>query len=357
MKTKLTSLFLACVLLFSIPFTAFSSQQEAVYQKHSNSFFGTFDTWVMIIGFTTSNEDFTNAFEKAQERFTQLHQLYDKFNAYEGVNNVYTLNHLAAQQPVMVEKDLLDMLLFAKQMQETYPNTLNIAMGSVLDIWHEYRDTALADPSKATLPSIALLEEANAHTDIHKVIINEQDSTVFFEDPNIQLDVGAVAKGYATQLVAKEMPSYGMSSFIISAGGNVVAGDPPKDGRDNWVTGIQDPNGFVLDANATIDSVKVSHLSVVTSGDYQRYYEFEGKKYHHIIDPATLFPADYVKQVTVVTPDSGMADFLSTVLFVLPTQEALAIVESLDQTEACWVTYDNQIITSSGWAALSTGTK
>lgn len=349
MKNKCAAFFLCLILLagFFAPSLAESSK------KYSNSFFGTFDTVMTITAYAEGPTVFSQAFEKIQARFLELHQLYDKYYAYDGVNNVYTLNKMAAKEPVTVSEDLMSMLLFTKETQILYPGTLNIAMGSVLNIWHDYRENALGDPATAALPPLSLLQQANEHTDINKVILDVENSTVFFEDPAIQLDVGAVAKGYAAQLVAEEIPSYGLSSFILSAGGNVVIGDGPKDGRTTWAVGIQDPSGFVLDPQATIDSVLVNHMSVVTSGDYQRYFEVDGKKYHHIIDPATLFPAEYVKQVTVVTPHSGMADFLSTVLYVLPLKQALALAEGLENTEACWVTMDDEIVTTTGWLAIS----
>ncbi len=350
MKKKLLSALLILMLFVLSLFPALA--QQSTYTKYSKGFFGTFDTWVSLIGYATKSETFEKAFSMAEQRFIQLHKLYDKYNPYEGINNIYTLNKQAAQGPVRVEEDLLNLLIYTKNLQALYPNTLNIAMGAVLDIWHSYREEALATPSRAALPPRSLLEEAAGHTSMDDVTIDEKNSTIYFEDPLLQLDVGAIAKGYATQLVANEMVAYGMPSFIISAGGNVASGDPPQDGRAGWSVGVQDPSGFVLDPLATIASIQVSHMAVVTSGDYQRYYEVDGKKYHHIIDPSTLLPADHVKQVTVITPDSGMADFLSTVLFVLPTQQALEIVETLEDTQACWITMDDQVITSSGWEAF-----
>ncbi len=352
MKKKFSTLLsIFFLLLFLLGLFAFAEKPQE--KRYDNGFFGTFDTWVRILAYAPSVDKWEAAFEAAQKDFVHLHQLYDKYNEYEGINNIYILNKKAAIEPIKVEKELLDLLLFAKDMQNNFPNTTNIALGSVLEIWHQYREEGTNNPAKAALPTMELLEKANQHTDFSKVIINKKDSTVFFEDSKLQLDVGAVAKGYATQVVADNMPSYGISSFSISAGGNIVTGEPPKDGRKAWAVGIQDPTGFILDPEQIIDSVYVNHTSVVTSGDYQRYYEVDGKKYHHIIDPVTLFPANQVKQVAVVTPHSGVADFLSTVLYILPIEEALAVVENLENTEACWVTMEDEIVVSSGWKNIS----
>ena len=92
--------------------------------------------------------------------------------------------------------------------------------------------------------------------------------------------------------------------------------------------------------------------SLVTSGDYQRYFEVDGVRYHHIIDPDTLYPASLYRSVSVITPDSGLADFLSTYLFLSDLEEGMALVESLPDTEALWVLSDGIIQTSSGFSAL-----
>ena len=147
-----------------------------------------------------------------------------------------------------------------------------------------------------------------------------------------------MAKGYAAQVVADELYADGLTSFLISAGGNVVAKDAPKDGaRGSWGIGIQDPFADPDDPNSTsLDVV------FVTSGDYQRYYVVDGKPYHHIIDPATLMPAAYYRSVTVVCADSGEADYASTCLFTLPYEASRAMAEKLGW-KALWVFSDGSI--------------
>ena len=102
--------------------------------------------------------------------------------------------------------------------------------------------------------------------------------------------------------------------------------------------------------SSTVAAVRMSDLSLVTSGDYQRYYVVDGVRYHHLIDPATLWPAAYFDGVSVLAPDSGVADCLTTGLFCLPLEEGKQLVESLDGVEALWCTTDGEVITSSGWS-------
>jgi hypothetical protein len=186
--------------------------------------------------------------------------------------------------------------------------------------------------------------------DINKVIIDVENSTVYLEDPKMSLDVGSVAKGFATEIAAEEIEAAGLKSGIISAGGNVRVIGKPLDGvRDRWGIGIQDPSKAVIsDEDNTLDIVFLNNESVVSSGDYERFYVVDGKKYHHIIDPETLMPGTYYKQVTIVTQHSGAADMLSTGVFLLPFEESRKLVESLDGVEALWVMPDGKIEATDG---------
>ena len=143
------------------------------------------------------------------------------------------------------------------------------------------------------------------------------------------LDVGAVAKGYAAQLVADQVYQEGFHSFILSAGGNVVTKDPPLDGvRASWGIGIQDPFADTADPDSSsLDVAFVHNQCVVTSGDYRQFYTVGDQYIHHIIDPDTLWPSNRYRALTVIGPDSGVGDFLSTCLFVMDYEEGRAFAQ------------------------------
>ncbi len=217
-------------------------------------------------------------------------------------------------------------------------------MGSVLSIWHDYRDKGINSPEKAEIPPLEMLKEAMKFTDINKVIINDDNNTVYLEDKNMRLDVGAVAKGYATEIVANELINKGYTSFIISSGGNVrTVGEPMDRSRKKWGIGIQDPDGNPNDPNEpSLDILYINDQSLVTSGDYQRQYEVDGKMYHHLIDPDTLMPAEYFRSVSIVANDSGIADFMSTTIFLTPYEEGRRLLENLG-IDAIWVMKDGTV--------------
>ena len=133
-------------------------------------------------------------------------------------------------------------------------------------------------------------------------------------------------------------------------GGNVRMGIAPADGRAKWGVGIQDPDGAVLGLSDIVETLFLTNASVVTSGDYQRFYIVDGQRYHHLIDPDTLMPDTEFRSVSIITEDSGYADLLSTAAFLMPYDESRAFIESLDGVEALWCTPDGEVIQSSGWA-------
>jgi len=309
------------------------------YTKYTDSFFDTFDTVVTVVAYTKSEQEFRAYFDKIHARFQELHRLFDIYNNYEGINNIKTINDNAGIKPVKVSKEIVDLILFSKEWYKRTGGQTNIAMGSVLRIWHEYREQGQDNPQEAKLPPMEDLREAARHTDIDKVIVDTERSTVYLADKKMSLDVGAVAKGYATELVSKEIMAQGLESGLISSGGNVRAIGKPLDGvRERWGIGIQDPKKSILsDEEGTVDVIFFNDASVATSGGYQRYYVVDGKAYHHLIDPKTLMPAEYYLAVSVLTPDAGVADFLSTAVFLLPYEKSRALVESLDGVEAIWI--------------------
>ncbi len=324
--------------------------QAQTYDRYSMSFFGAFDTVITIMGYATSPEVFEREAALAQQRFDELNKLFDKYNDYPGVVNVRTLNREAGKGPVKVEQELFDLIQYAKDMAPATHDTVNIALGTVLVLWHDARELAEANPESAAPPDMERLMEANQHTRLEDVLLDEEALTIVFRDPKLLLDVGAVAKGYAVELVAQQMLQGDMPSFIINAGGNVRAGHPPMDGRKSWGVAIQDPDGFVLsDANSDIlETLFVSDMSVVTSGDYQRYFVYEGRRYHHIISPDTLMPPQFFRSVTAVTEDSAWADMLSTALFLMDQPEGQRFVEQLKGVEALWIMNDRSVVMTEG---------
>ena len=334
-----------------------SSGVSADAQRYSTIFYDAFDTVTQVIAYCDSEEEFSRQMDALHADLLEYHRLYDIYNDYDGVVNVKTINDNAGVAPVQVDDKILGMLELARQMYDTTNGKLNVAMGSVLNIWHNYREAALADDddSNNQLPTQEELTSAAQHCGIENLVIDDDAKTVYLADPEMSLDVGSVGKGYAVEMAAQAAEARGLTSALISVGGNLRAIGTKPDGSQ-WVGGVENPwnsSEVYTNGSSTVAAVKMSDLSLVTSGDYQRYYVVDGVRYHHLIDPATLWPAAYFDGASVLAPDSGVADCLTTGLFCLPLEEGKQLVESLDGVEALWCTTDGQVIPSSGWSSHS----
>ena len=347
---KLSALLLFFALALAIVFPG-----QADMNKYNSVFMDTFDTVITLIGFADSQQTYDAWSNAVHQQYIYMHKLFDTYHSYEneGIVSVYTLNEKAAKEPIKVDPILYGLLKFCKSHYDTCQGQTNVAMGSVLSIWHNYRDAGLNDPLHAELPPMELLESAVPHTDINNLILDDENMTVYFADPDMKLDVGAVAKGYATEIVSQMLLSGDMNSFIISAGGNVRLGNPPLDGRKGWGVGIQDPDGAIFGMSDIVETLFLANSSVVTSGDYQRFYTVDGKNYHHLIDPDTLMPADHFRSVSIITEDSGWADMLSTAAYLMPYEQSRAFIESLDGVEAMWLFPDGSKEMTDGAAKIA----
>ncbi len=320
------------------------------YTKYTDYDFSTFDTVTTVIGYAKSRSDFDKVSTKVKTLLGEYHKLYNIYNTYPGIANMATVNSLegGSHPTVTVDQRIIDLLLYCKELFTLTGGEVNVAMGSVLKIWHSHREAGKDDPVNATLPSMDRLEEAAKHTDIEDLIIDDTNNTVHLKDPQMYLDVGAVAKGYATEMVARALEADGISGYLLNVGGNVRAiGTHPDGGL--WSCGIENPD---KDPNRPyITYLQIPSMSLVTSGVYERFYTVNGTRYHHLIDKDTLMPENRYLSVTVLTPYSHLADGLSTALFCMTEEEGRALLEQLPGTEVLWVLPDGTTHTTKGFDA------
>ena len=348
-KQRLLSiLILFSVLLSSLSLTSCGKPEQ--FAAYSLDYF---DTATTIKGYETDEEVFNKISGEALALLGEYHRLFTIYTRYEGLENLCTVNDLVdgAHRTVTVDRRIIDMLLYAKEMYAVTDGRLNVAMGSVLSIWHRYRTAGRDEPWAAELPPMDKLREAAKHTNIDDVIIDEEACTVFLADPAMTLDVGAIAKGYAVEMVARHLESQGVSGYILNVGGNVRTVGAKPDGT-SWIAGIENPDTEAEEAYLAY--LSLTNESIVTSGSYQRFYEVEGVSYHHIIDKDTLMPAEGYLSVSVICLNSAQGDALSTALFCMPLEDGMALVESLPNVEVLWVLSDGTQHASSGFAGYTT---
>lgn len=320
--------------------------------KRSQTYMDVFDTVTEITAYGMSAAEFETDVQKLYEELSAYHRLYDIYNTYPELSNLKTVNDAAGGAPVKVDGRILDLLEYGLDAYERSDGRVNILFGAVLSLWHDAREQGIANPDTASLPDEAALTAAAAHVSPDMLVIDRAAGTVRLTDPAARVDVGAIAKGYAVEQIARYAEEeLGWSSALISVGGNIRAiGGKGGAGSDTpFVVGIQNPD--TSSAKTYLTTVNITDGSVVTSGDYQRYYTVDGKTYAHIVDPDTLYPAAYVRAVTVVCADSGLADVLSTALFCLPPAQGEALLGEFPNAHAVWVLTDGSLTYSDGFTA------
>lgn len=335
------------------------------YELMSHYITGPFDTITTYMSYVSSEEEFNEQCDYIEEQLNYYDQLFDKYNTYNGMNNLKTINDNAGKKAIEVDQPLIDLLNLSIERNRKISSKVNIAFGSVINIWHDYREEAESHDGVGTVPSDEELEEANQHTSIDSIEIDEKKKTVYINDALASIDVGATAKGYAIELIKDGLIEMDVDNFLLSGGGNVASHGQRKiqkegefyldDCADKFCVGIESPQDGNYAASADDpDSENEAVLvvqgeSIVTSGDYQRFYQdVNGVRYHHLIDPETLYPAVHFRSVSIITEDSGLADFLSSAVFLMEYEEGLKLVNSLDGVEAIWLLEDGKIKMSDG---------
>ena len=355
---KMGLIFLISVLIFSC-----FNNKEKVYTETVD---GLFDTVHVISGYDKSEQEFKKKVKFYQEEMEKLHKLYTSYEDFQGINNISTINENAGIKPVKVDRNIIDLLKDTLERNKEISDKVNIAAGNVIDLWDKAK-------TEGKLPEQSELEKMQKCAKTENIVIDEQNSTVFIKEKCTKLNLGAVAKGYAVEQVTKKMEKAGMTSFIISAGGNVkVVGKrkiPKKESeitdlkscKDQFCIGIALPlyndnkidksNPYNNGKNDYLAKIATENMSIVTTGNYQRYFVMDNKVYGHVINLKTLKPEDSFASVSVITEDSGLADFMSTTLFLLSYEEGKALIEKMSKKEkidVIWAMKNGDVMSSEG---------
>lgn len=336
------------VLAFLLIFVSGCAKKETRPEKYTAQFYETFDTVVDITIYSDDENFAKENLKYTEDRFNELSMLFDNYKSYPNVVNVKTINENAGIEPTKVDDTLYELVKESIDNYHKYSDKNNIALGRVIKLWNSYRDLydsgmtkeEVMEKNGSFLPEPSVLENLREYTDIDKIKLDDNEKTVYLEE-NMAIDLGATAKGYATELVARELEERGVKSCIISAGGNVRVIGEPGDGRDSYKIGIQNPD--LSSQNKAIAVMRLKgDVAAVTSGDYQRFFEVDGVRYCHIIDPDTLEPSHRIKSLTVINKDSALADFLSTAGFN-STDEEIEKLAELTDSGIIWVDENGEL--------------
>ena len=224
----------------------------------------------------------------------------------------------------------------------------NAALGPVLQVWHDYRENC-NNGGTCSAPTLEQLQERQPFTDPTKVILDPENVTITMEE-GMSLDLGGVSKGYISGVIIDYLDSLELNGYLLNNGeSNIsIGGIHPVRETGEFILAVTDPsNPFTY--YATINLRDGDQL--VTSGDYQQYFMVGDDYYHHIIHNDTLMPERYNRSVSIITSDPALADLYSTAIFLMPTQEGIDFVNSIDGLEGIWYDINGNILFSENFEA------
>ena len=345
---------LLAALLFSNCLLAGCSSPEPartavpVPQRFSTTYIGHMDTVVTLTAYCVTSGEFDTAAQAVRKILEQADGLYD---AYATDSALSRLNASAGEW-IDLPEELAGLLRLCIQWQKQTGGA-NVAMGRITRLWQAARHSG-------KLPTEASLEAAREHLSLSALELDGNRARL--TDPEVSLDLGCVAKGYVADLAAKRLQELGITVFLLDCGTSTIrcSGCPP--GREGWSVALTNPDG-VLNLSGSPDpapylgKVTVKNRSIGVSGDYQQYFTLDGVSYSHLLDPETLRPARYYRQVCVLVSDraggAAAADYLSTALFCLPPEASRQTAEALTGVECLWVLPDGTVETTDGFPLAS----
>ncbi|WP_040192450.1 FAD:protein FMN transferase [Clostridium culturomicium] len=290
---------------------------------------------------TLYDSDDTEIIDKAIARLSELE---DILSINKTGTELDLVNDMSGIEPVKVSKDTLTVVKEGLKYSKLSNGTMDITVGPLVKLWG-------IGTEWAAVPTQEDIETAKSLINYEDVVIDEANSTIYLKKPGMKIDLGAIAKGYAADEVAKLLKDNSVKSAIVNLGGNIFVLGNKVDGSD-WKVGVQNPEN---DGDSTIGYVTVTDKSVVTSGIYERYFEEDGKKYHHILSPETGFPYENeILGVSILSDLSIDGDSLSTTLFALGVEEGLKLIESLEGVDAIFVTKDHKLHMTKGFEEIFT---
>lgn len=284
------------------------------------------------IDLKAQGENGEKALLEAEKEINRLEKL---FSPTIEQSEIFAINQYAAKQTVTVSKDTFDLIEKAKEYCNITEGAFDITIAPVVKAWGFTEEVK-------RVPSDEEIQQKLQLVDNNKLHIDKQNSTVYLEYENMSIDLGGIAKGYASNKVNEILKKNGVSSAVISLGGYVSVTGKRPDGT-KWRIAVQDP----MNSEGYVGILNVEDTSVITSGVYQRFFEQNGKKYHHIIDTKTGKPTQNgLLSVTIVCDNGAMADALSTSVMVAGLQKGSELWRKLDNFGMIVITDSNEMYIS-----------
>jgi len=324
------------ILILLFPIFLISCSREK-FEAHSENQFLMGTVCIITLYNGESLDIFNNAFKVIEEEDLLM-------SLQKGNSELSRLNSSSGISAVSVSEDTFNVIRSSLNYSKISRGAFDPTIAPLVELW------GIGEGHDGRVPPSDEIESMKNLTDYRKVELSD-NKEVFLKDRGMKIDLGGIAKGYIADKVKEFLVSNNVKQGIINLGGNIVViGSKP--GKQPWKIGIQDP--FESRGNH-IGIVEVIDKTIVTSGIYERFFYSEGKRYHHILDPETGYPVENdLASVTIISEMSIDADALSTSLFVLGVEEGIELIDSIDNSEAVFITKEKNVIYSSGAAEIFT---
>lgn len=316
------------------------AQQQLAQQEEKDRYDSMTFAMDTVMNMTVYDEKGDEVLLEAEKEIQRLENL---FSVTKENSEVAKLNEQAGKESVSISKETADLLLTGKTLSKETEDAFDITVSPVVKAWGFTEETH-------TVPSQEKLNKLLPLVDAEALSVEENGQKAYLSKVGMAVDLGGIAKGYTADCVMSLLRKEGVSSAVVSLGGNVATIGTKPDGSP-WKVAVSNP----LQTEDYVGMLEVKDSSVVTSGGYQRFFEKDGKKYHHIIDPSTGYPAESgLLSVTILSPNGTRADGLSTALFVMGEEKGLDFWRKNQDFEAIFVTDDNRVVATKGAAKVFT---
>ncbi|MCQ1061155.1 FAD:protein FMN transferase [Photobacterium sp. ZSDE20] len=287
----------------------------------------------------------SNGEQLIKEAYLQLVDYAQRFTVNQTDSELMRVNHSAGVAPVSVNPDLFELVKLAKYHSEDLSNPFNVAIGPLVKAWRIGFKDAKQPSQQEIATKLALIDPT-------QIVLDEQKRSVFLRQAGMEIDLGAIAKGYFADRVKQKLVDAGVESGFISLGGNVLTiGGSPKNSNSSWNVGIQNP---LLTRGEVIRAVPLHGMSMVTSGINERFFEVNGKRYHHLLDAKTGNPISTdIASLTIISPNSVDGEIWSTAGFLPSALESIHYLNTIEGVEAVVISDLGEVMTTNGLVDIS----
>lgn len=289
-----------------------------------------------VVFVTAVGSDQKTAQQAAGKGLEEIRRLEELLSTWISSSELSRVNASAGEDAISVSSETMDVISQSLEMARLTEGGFNIAIGPAVNLWDAGGD--------GYLPTAAELESVRRYIDLSEVHIDKQARTIRLGRPGMQIDVGGIGKGFAADLAAAVMQEAGAIAGVVAISGDIKTFGRMPDNQ-KFIFGIQHPR---QESGIMLGQIELENEAVSTAGDYQRFFEKDGVRYHHILDPVSLQPARGCQSVTVIARTGVMADGLDTGIFVMGPEKGMTLIESLPDVEGVIVDREGRLLISSG---------